>query len=196
MARMVPAAGAALYAVVAPGGSKIPRTVPAGSRKRAVTSGAGADRLHDLAAARAHRVACRGDAVDHHVEQQAGVRRRRRAGRPRAADLVDAVVERDVALAAAPQIPAEHRRKTPAERSTSSAESGGGRSCRWRGRRHALSLTGRARDDDARDVLVAEGCLRRDHPPAKWVVAPGRRRAQRPVGLGQRFEAGRARLWR
>jgi hypothetical protein len=51
----------------------------------------------------------RGDAVDHDVDQQAELRRRRPTNDPRAAHLARRIVERGVTVAAPPDAPAEYR---------------------------------------------------------------------------------------
>ena len=64
--------------------------------------------MHDLAALGDERLDGRGDAVDQDVDEQAGIRRRRPAGDPRAAHFAGGVVERGGAVAPPPDAPAEH----------------------------------------------------------------------------------------
>src|SRR5262249_7576152 len=66
-----------------------------------------ADRLHQLAAVRDGLLDGGRDAVDHDVEEEAGLAGRRPPSHPGAAHLADAVVEGRLAVAALAQAPAE-----------------------------------------------------------------------------------------
>src|ERR1700682_1053127 len=68
----------------------------------------GPDGLHELAAVGKDGVDGRGHAVDHEVDEQARLRRRRPADYPRAAHFAGRIVECDVTIAALPDPPAEN----------------------------------------------------------------------------------------
>src|SRR4029453_15071556 len=68
------------------------------------------NRLHDLPAVRYDRVARRGDAVDHDVDEQPWLIGRRSADSPGTAHLAGRVVERGCAIATTADVPAEHLR--------------------------------------------------------------------------------------
>jgi tRNA-binding protein len=67
----------------------------------------GVDGLYDHAAVGHDRLERRGNAVDHHVEEKAGLRGRRAAEHPSAAHLAGGVVEGGLAVVTLPDVPAE-----------------------------------------------------------------------------------------
>src|SRR6267143_1986405 len=82
----------------------VPRRIPKpGGNFRSVD----ADGLHDLASVGYDRVHGGGDAVNHDVNEQTGLWRRRPTGHPGAADLTDSVVEGGLPVTSLSETPAE-----------------------------------------------------------------------------------------